>query len=132
MSIIVRPSADAIICAEKYLEARARFDRGVRTGGPELVARLTNERYNWALLLADSVAEAIVGRSTEPELRAEFRPIVPERGDDRELEARQAAQDALHREPGVGTVQPLRDTQPAPPDEDEPSMGDQAAAGGAL
>lgn len=123
MALTIRPSVDARVCAEKYIEARDRCDK-VPITDRNLYAKLTMDRYQWALMLAESIAPAMVDRSAESPFRAVFRPssrpgpIEAERGDDRELEDRTAAQDALHQLPGVGTVAPrTRDTLPAPVDE---------------
>lgn len=116
MAMTIRPSTDARVIAAQYIEARRQYDAAPATD-KILRATLSGRRMGWALQLAEEIAPMLVAER-EPSFVGIFRPsnrpapIEAERGDDRELEARTAAQDAVHREPGVGTIEPRREVHP--------------------
>lgn len=131
MSFSIRPSTDARVIAQQYLEARRQYDAAPATD-KILRGTLCAKRVAWAMQLAEEIAPML--SADESPFRAVFRPSTrpgPEVGDPRELADRTSAAAFEHAQAGVGTVQPLRDTQPAPPDEDEPAIGDMLAIGGA-
>lgn len=130
MVMTIRPSADARVLAAQYLEARRQFD-GAPATDKILQGTLAARRLVWALQLAEEIAP-LLAADHEPSFRAVFRPsrpapFRPDEADPRETPARIAAQEALHRQAGVGVIEPPRhvDTVPAPEAEDEPSIGDE-------
>lgn len=130
--MLIKATPDACVLAQKYLETVRQLDR-TPTTDRALYAHLCGVRTAWATQLSDLLAPMLA--ANESPFRAVFRPSTrpgPEVGDARELADREAATAHEHTQGGVGTIQPLRDTQPAPPDEDEPAIGDAPAIGGAL